>query len=35
MIEGAKLPRLKIIPKLVDLPDNIWNRIVEIANVKD
>lgn len=35
MIEGEKLPRLKAIPKLVDLDEDIWNRIIEIANIKD
>ena len=35
MIEGEKLPRLKAIPKLVDLPEDVWNRIIEIANIKD
>ena len=33
MISGDKLPRLKIIPKLVDLPEEIWQRIVEISNI--
>lgn len=35
MIPGERLPRLKIIPKLVDLPEDVWNRIIEIANVKE
>lgn len=35
MIPGERLPRLKIIPKLVDLSDDVWNRIIEIANVKE
>ena len=35
MIEGEKLPRLKAIPKLVDLDEDVWNRIIEIANIKD
>lgn len=34
MIEGEKLPRLKAIPKLVDLDEDVWNRIIEIANIK-
>lgn len=33
MIPGERLPRLKIIPKLVDLPEDTWNRIIEIANI--
>ena len=34
IVSEDKLPRLKVIPKLVDLPGDIWNRIVEIANIK-
>lgn len=30
-----KLPRLKNIPKLVEVPDEIWDRIVEIAKLND
>lgn len=33
IIPQEKLPRLKLLPKLVDLPDDIWNRIVEIAKL--
>lgn len=32
MISGDRLPRLKMIPTLVDLPEDSWQRIVEIAN---
>ena len=32
-IPGDKLPRLKLIPKIVDLPDDIWDRIIEISNL--
>ena len=35
MISGDKLPRLKLIPKLVDVPEDIWDRIVEISNIKE
>lgn len=35
MIPGDKLSRLKVIPKLVDLSDDVWNRIIEIADVKE
>ena len=35
MIPGERLPRLKVIPKLVDVSDEIWDRIVEIANIKE
>lgn len=35
MIDGEKLPRLKAIPKLVDLNEDVWGRIIEIANIKD
>ena len=35
LIPSERLPRLKLIPKLVDLPEDIWNRIVEIANIKE
>ena len=34
MIDESKLYRLKIIPKLVDLPEDVWNRITEISNIK-
>ncbi len=33
IIPQEKLPRLKSLPKLVDLPDEIWDRIVEIAKL--
>lgn len=33
IIPQEKLPRLKSLPKLVDLPDDIWNRISEIAKL--
>lgn len=33
-IPADKLYRLKLLPSLVDLDDNKWNRIVEIANLK-
>ena len=33
IIPQEKLPRLKALPKLVDLPDEIWDRIVEIAKL--
>ena len=32
-IPSDRLPRLKLIPKLVDLPDEIWDRIIEISNL--
>lgn len=32
-IPGDRLPRLKLIPKIVDLPDDIWDRIIEISNL--
>ena len=35
MIPGERLPRLKLIPKLVDVSDDIWDRIIEIANIKE
>lgn len=28
-----KVPRLKVIPTLMELPDEIWNRIIEIVNL--
>lgn len=34
MISTEKLPRLKILPELVDLSDEKWQRILEIANLK-
>lgn len=33
IVPQEKLPRLKTIPKLVDLSDEIWDRIVEIAKL--
>ncbi len=33
MVPQEKLPRLKAIPKLVDLSDDIWDRISEIAKL--
>ena len=33
-ISSDKLPRLKMIPQLVDLDEDTWNRIVEIAKLK-
>ena len=33
IVPQEKLPRLKSLPKLVDLPDEIWDRIVEIAKL--
>ena len=35
LIPSERLPRLKLIPKLVDLPDDLWNRIIEITEIKD
>jgi hypothetical protein len=35
IIPAEKLPRLKTIPSLVDLSEEKWNRIVEIANIKE
>ena len=35
MIPGERLPRLKLIPKLVDVSDDIWDRIIEISNIKE
>lgn len=35
LIPSERLPRLKLIPKLVDLPDDIWNRIIEITEIKN
>lgn len=35
LIPSERLPRLKLIPKLVDLPDDVWNRIIEITEIKD
>ena len=33
IIPQEKLPRLKLLPNLVDLPDDIWDRIIEIAKL--
>lgn len=35
LIPSERLPRLKLIPKLVDLPDEVWNRIIEITEIKN
>ena len=35
LIPSERLPRLKLIPKLVDLPDDVWNRIIEITEIKN
>ncbi len=35
IIPGERLPRLKAIPKLVDLDEDIWNRIIELAGIKE
>ena len=35
LIPSERLPRLKLIPKLVDLPDDLWNRIIEITEIKN
>lgn len=34
MLDSDKLPRLKMIPELVEVSEDRWNRIVEIANIK-
>ena len=31
-VPGDKVHRLKLIPNLLELPDDIWNRIIEIIN---
>ena len=33
-VSEDKLPRLKLLPKLIDLSEDTWNRIVEISNLK-
>lgn len=33
-VSEEKLPRLKLLPKLIDLDDDTWNRIIEITNLK-